>query len=122
RKRRISFSSEKLALYAVSEVAILWVTLLLVWLVIRRVRPLTLIAPALSLVAVGYMWVVSWYSPTLFDADFFYQRWAVESSAVMVLLFFLPMLVISGLSLLGFLATVIVRWVRRGKAFCPCRP
>jgi hypothetical protein len=111
---RLSFASERLPLYAAFEVALLWVTLLLVWLIIGHLRPGTLIAPALLSLMAGYVWGVSWYAPALFDGDFFYQRWVVEPGAVVALaVLSVPLLWASVLSLFGLLATVILRLVRK---------
>ncbi len=114
RARRLSFSSERLPLYAAFEVAILWATLLLLWLIVRAVRPRTLVAPALLLLAFGFLRMVSWYAPAWYDADFFYQRWVVESIALWVYLFGGLLVWASGLSLLGLLAVGLVRLLRRG--------
>lgn len=73
----ISFDSERLAFYAVCEVALLWVTFVLLWAIVRRVRPL-LLPPALLLLLCAYLVAVALFSPAHFDADAFFQRWVVE--------------------------------------------
>ncbi len=115
KSKRISFRSEWLPLYAVLEVALLWATFLLVWIVLRLVRPLPLVMPALLLVTAGFVAAVLAYSPALFDADFFCQRWAVEPIALALMLLGVPALLWgSALSLLALLGLGALRLMRRG--------
>lgn len=113
---RLSFQSERLPLYAVFEVALLWATLLLLWLIVRFLRPLPLVAPALLLLTSGFMKLVSWYAPAFFDADFFFQRWTVEPIALVFLFLWLPLLWASAFSLISLLAILVLRHVKRGEA------
>lgn len=111
----LSFQSERLPLYAAFEVVLLWVTLLLLWLIVRFLRPRLLIAPALLLLTSGFIKLINGYAPALFDADFFFQRWAVEPAALVFAGLWLPLLWASAFSLLSLLALLILRQARRGE-------
>jgi hypothetical protein len=111
---RLSFRSEWLPLYALFEVMLPWATLFLGWLIVRYLRPLPLVAPALLLLIVGFVMAVAAYAPALIDADFFFQRWAVEPIAVAIVRRGLSPLVWA--SALSLLAMGVLRLVR------PARP
>jgi hypothetical protein len=116
RKAKLSFRSERLLLYAAFEAALLWVALLLLWLIVRRLRPLPLVAPALLLLAFGFVTVVLWYSPALWDADWFFQRWAVEPIALGLVGISVPLLWAAAFSLVALLLVLLLQLVMRGKA------
>ena len=116
RKAKLSFRSERLLLYAAFEVALLWVALLLLWLVVRRLRPHPLIAPALLLLAFCFVIVVLWYSPALWDADWFFQRWAVEPIALGLLRISVPLSWSAVFSLVALVLVLLLQLVMRGKA------
>jgi hypothetical protein len=117
RARRLSFRSEWLTFYALFEVMLLWATLFLAWLIVRYLRPLPLVAPALLLLMVGFVIAVAAYAPALIDADFFFQRWAVEPIAIAIVRHGLsPLVWASALSLIALLAMGVLRLVR------PARP
>lgn len=106
---RISFDSRLLGFYAVFEVALLWTTFLLLWSIVRRVRPLHLVPPALLLLVCGYLVAVGFYAPAHFDADAFYQRWVVEEGFYYLIPLATALVPVAAFSLLGLLAVAFVR-------------
>jgi hypothetical protein len=112
--RKLSFSSERMPLYASFEVALFWAVFLLLWLIVRYLRPRTLIAPLLLVLDFALLIVISVYAPALND-DGFYQRWAVEPIFIWVLVLLFPLGVAAGLSLLGLIGTGVLWLARRGK-------
>ncbi|MFY9824096.1 MAG: hypothetical protein WAM82_22150 [Thermoanaerobaculia bacterium] len=112
--RKLSFSSERMPLYAAFEVALFWAIFLLFWLIVRYLRPRTLILPVLLVLGIALLFAIQGYAPALTD-DGFYQRWAVEQISLPLLVFLFPLAVLSGLSLLGLIGTGVLWLARRGK-------
>jgi hypothetical protein len=112
--RKLSFSSERMPLYAAFEVALFWALFLLLWLIVRYLRPRTLILPTLLVLGIALLFAIQGYAPALTD-DGFYQRWAVEQIFIWLLVFLFPLAVLSGLSLLGLIGTGVLWLARRGK-------
>ena len=73
-----SFASHRLFAYFVSEVVFLTALLSGIALALRRVRSVLLVPPILTAAAVVSALFVLIYSPAFVDADYFYQRIAVE--------------------------------------------
>lgn len=112
--RKLSFSSERMPLYAAFEVALFWALFLLLWLIVRYLRPRTLILPTLLVLGIALLFAIQGYAPALTD-DGFYQRWAVEGIFLPLFVFLFPLAVLSGLSLLGLIGTGVLWLARRGK-------
>jgi hypothetical protein len=106
--RPVSFDSRYLALYAVTEVMLLWAAFLLAWTIARRVRPWHLVPPALLLLVCGWLVTVNWYAPAHFDADAFFQRWVVEEGLYYLIPFAVALVPVSVLSLLGLCAVRVL--------------
>jgi hypothetical protein len=111
----LSFDSRRLVFYAVFEVALLWATFLLLWAIVRRVRPRHLVPPALLLLACGYLVTINWYAPAHFDADAFFQRWVVEEGFYYWIALATGLVPISFLSLLGLCAARVLPLTRQGR-------
>ncbi len=101
--------------YALFEVALIWAAFLLLWTVVRRVRPLHLLPPVLLLLAFGYLLAIKWYAPAYFDADAFLQRWVVEEAAPYLIWLAGVLVPVTACSLLGLLAVGLLRLARRGR-------
>jgi hypothetical protein len=73
-----SFASNRLPLYFATEVAFLtaWLTGLIS--LLRRIRNPLLVPPLVSVAGMGALLFVPYYSPAFIDADWFYQRIALE--------------------------------------------
>lgn len=73
-----SFASNRIPMYFATEVAFL--TALSTGLVslLRRVRNLLLVPPLITVAGIGASFFVYYYSPAFVDADWFYQRIALE--------------------------------------------
>lgn len=119
----VSFDSRRLVHYAVAEVALLWAAFLLLWTIVRRVRPLHLLPPALLLFTLGYLVTVALYAPAHFDADAFYQRWVVEEGFYYWITLGTALVPVSLFSLLGLctvrVLTPATRWKRIAASWAP---
>ncbi len=119
----VSFDSRRLVFYAVFEVALLWATFLLLWTIVRQLRPRHLLPPTLLLFACGYLVTVNWYAPAHFDADAFFQRWVVEEGFYYLIALAVALVPVSVLSLLGLCTARILEpaapWKRIAASWAP---
>jgi hypothetical protein len=106
-----SFASNRLPLYFATEVAFLTAWFTGLFSLLRRIRNPLLVPPVVTVAGIGALLFVPYYSPAFIDADWFYQRIALEE-------------VIGGRGPLGlsFLAVMAVAVPLRALCVPPLRP